>query len=87
MSLLDFYQPALPARFTASNSSRQIGSARLYRNGPKQPFLKGRYDNVIFLNSVRSAAAALVFDLSLCILTDTVGKPREVRIYFMVFAS
>ena len=35
---------------------------------------------VIFLNSASSAAVALVFDLPLCTLIDTEGKPREARV-------
>ena len=33
-----------------------------------------------FLNSASSAAAALVFDLPLCTLTDTEGNPRWARV-------
>ena len=41
---------------------------------------------VIFLNSA-SFAAAPVFDLPLCTLSDTEGKPREARVrkYFKIF--
>ena len=39
---------------------------------------------VIFLNSA-SSAAALVFYLPLCTLTDTEGKPRETGIYLKIF--
>ena len=42
------------------------------------------YNFVIFLNSA-SSSAALVFDLQLCTLAETEGKPRETRIYFKIF--
>ena len=35
---------------------------------------------VILLNAASSAAAALMFDLPLCTLTDTEGKPRETSV-------
>ena len=36
------------------------------------------FHKMIFLNSASSAAAGLVFDLPLCTLTDTEGKPKKI---------